>query len=899
MPVSAHFDHPPFKIMNLAAGTRRGPYEIVSPLGVGGMGEVYRARDTRLGRDVALKVLPASFADDKTRLSRFRQEACAASALNHPNILAIYDVGTDDSSPYVVSELLEGETLRQRMGGAALPQRKAIDYSQQLAQGLAAAHEKGIVHRDLKPENLFITKDGRVKILDFGLAKFTQTESGQIQTDVPTRRIDTDPGTVIGTVGYMSPEQVRGQVVDHRSDIFAFGAILYEMLSGKRAFHGGSAAETMSAILKEDPPDLSATNRTVAPALERVLHHCLEKNPEERFQSVRDLAFDLQSLSGTSSQVLSTSPSATRFWHRRWERVAWVTLSGILLLAGLASTILYLRRGSPAEVHAMRFLIFPPDQSNILGTALISPDGQRLVMRIADSTGKVALWIRPLNSLAAQMLPGTEGAGSSFWSADSRSIGFFAEGKLKRIDIAGGAAQTICDSTEGRGGTWNRDGIIIYSAIGADGLFRVSAAGGVPTLITKLDQSRQETWHRLPYFLPDGKHYLYAANSARPEYSGVYIGALDSNETRRLFGSSTNAVYAPPGYLLFVRETTLMAQRFDATTLQLSGEPQPLVEQVQVNPIGSSSYSVSDDGVLVCLNGGARSQLTWFDRNGKLLSLAGAISSHSNISLSPDEKRVAVATWDPQTGTRDIWIIDAARTTSTRFTFNGSEDFLPIWSPDGANILFVSDRSGIGNFFEKPTSGASNEEEILKTDERKWPSDWSKDGQSVAFTSFNPQTKLDLWVLPMFGDRKPISFLQTPFNEDGPRFSPDGHFIAYYSDDAGPYEVYVQPFPASGAKWQISSGGGMQPRWKRDGKELFYMAPNRKLMAVDVNLGKGTLEAGVPKMLFPTSSLGYVGPRNLYECSGDGQRFLINSLKSDDVSIPVTVVVNWTSDLKR
>src|SRR5258705_7562215 len=372
---------PLFKIMNLAAGSRRGPYEIVSPLGAGGMGEVYRARDTRLGRDVALKVLPASFAADKTRLSRFRQEACAASALNHPNILAIYDVGTDDSLPYVVSELLEGETLRQRMGGAALPQRKAIDYSQQLAQGLAAAHEKGIVHRDLKPENLFITKDGRVKILDFGLAKFTQTESGQIQTDVPTRRIDTDPGTVIGTVGYMSPEQVRGQVVDHRSDIFAFGAILYEMLSGKRAFHGGSAAETMSAILKEDPQDLSATNRIVATALERVLHHCLEKNPEERFKSERDLAFDLQTLSGASGQTLSTSLPVTRFWNRGWERAAWLTLTGMLLLAGMALAVPYFRGGSPpAEVHAMRFLVFPPEQSNIVGTALISPDGQRLVM---------------------------------------------------------------------------------------------------------------------------------------------------------------------------------------------------------------------------------------------------------------------------------------------------------------------------------------------------------------------------------------------------------------------------------------------------------------------------------------------------------------------------------------
>ena len=888
--------------MNIPEGSRLGPYEIVSPLGAGGMGEVYRARDTRLGRDVAVKVLPASFADDKTRLSRFRQEACAAGALNHPNILAIYDVGTDDSAPYVVSELLEGETLRQRMGGAALPQRKAIDYSQQIAHGLAAAHEKGIVHRDLKPENLFITRDGRVKILDFGLAKLAQPEDGQVQTDIPTRRVDTDPGTVMGTVGYMSPEQVRGQAVDHRSDIFAFGAILYEMLTGKRAFHGGSAAETMSAILKEEPPDLAATGRSVAPPLERLVHHCLEKSPDERFQSARDLAFDLQSLSGTSSQTLSILSAMTSFWNRGWERAAWLVLTSVLLLAGLVLAVLYFRRSSPpAEVHAMRFLIFPPEQANVVGAAVISPDGQRLVMRIADSTGKVALWMRPFNALAAQMIPGTEGAVSSFWSADSRSVGFFANGKLKRIDVAGGTPQTICEASDGRGGTWNRDGVIVYSAIGSDGLFRVSAGGGVPKAITKLDQSRQENWHRMPFFLPDGKHFLYGANAARREDSGVYIGSLDSNETRLLVGSSTNAVYASPGYLLFVRETTLMAQPFDATTLQLSGEPQPLVEQVNISPQGSSSYSVSDDGVLVYLSGGAQTQLTWFDRSGKLLSSTGATGYYSNFVLSPDEKRVAAAIWDPITSTRDIWIIDPARTTSTRFSFNGAEDFLPIWSPDGAKILFVSDRSGFGNFYVKPASGAANDEEILKTDQRKWPSDWSKDGQYVAFTSFSPQTRLDLWVLPIAGDRKPIPFLQTSFNEDGPKFSPDGHFIAYYSDESGPYEVYVQPFPASGAKWQISSGGGMQPRWRSDGKEMFFMAPNRTLMAVDVNLdlGKGLVEAGVPRVLFPTRSIGYSGPRNYYECSHDGQRFLINSLQSDAGSVPVSVIVNWTANLKR
>ncbi len=887
--------------MSIAAGTRLGPYEIIAPVGAGGMGEVYRARDTRLGRDVAVKVLPASYADHKDRLARFRQEACAAGALNHPNILAIYDVGTDDHLPYVVSELLEGETLRQRMGGAALPQRKAVDYGLQVAHGLAAAHEKGIVHRDLKPENLFITKDGRMKILDFGLAKLAQTEINQIQTDVPTRRVDTDPGTVIGTVGYMSPEQVRGQGVDHRSDIFAFGAILYEMLSGKRAFHGDSAVETMSAILREDPPELSATNQNVAPALERVVHHCLEKSPEERFQSARDLAFDLQALSGTSGQTLASSLPVTTFRSRRWERPAWLTLTAILLLAAFALAVPYFRSSSPpVEAHAIRFLVFPPEQSNIAGIPQISPDGRRLVARTADSTGKIALWIRPLDSLVWQMLPGTDGATFSFWSADSRSIGFFSGGKLKRIEATGGATQTICEAAEGRGGTWNREGTILFSPGGFGGLFKVSAAGGVPTVATKLDESRQETSHRTPYFLPDGKHFIFLAMTASREGTGIYLGGLDSTERKRLLTSTQNVVYAPPGYLLFMRDTTLMAQQFDPATLQLSGEPLPVVEQVNVNPLGIGFYSVSDNGVLVYGGGGiGKANLSWFDRTGKLLNSTGEPTEYSNLSLSPDEKRVAVSVRDSQIGLRDIWIVDPVRTTSMRFTFNPADDFLPIWSPDGSNIVFVSDQNGLGNLYEKPTSGAASEELILKTDERKWPSDWSRDGQYIAFTSANLKTKLDLWVLPVVGERKPIPFLQTPFNEDVPKFSPDGRFIAYNSDESGQYEIFVQPFPASGAKWQVSTGGGIQPHWRRDGKELFYLAPNKKLMVVDVNRGNGTFEAGVPKVLFQTRIIGYPGPRNSYDCSADGQRFLINSLPSEATSIPVTVVLNWAADLKR
>src|SRR5499433_2723952 len=515
----------------IAGATRLGPYEIIAPIGAGGMGEVYRARDTRLGRDVAIKVLPASFSDDAERLHRFQQEACAAGALNHPNILSIYDTGAHDGSPYVVSELLEGQTLRQRMSGTTLPQRKAIDYALQMAHGLAAAHEKGIVHRDLKPENLFVTSDGRLKILDFGLAKLTGAGNGDVsQTSIPTRRVDTDPGKVMGTVGYMAPEQVKGRPVDHRSDIFSFGAILYEMLSGRRAFHGGSAAETMSAILKEEPPDLSETNHNVAPALERVVHHCLEKNPEERCHSARDLAFALETLSGKTSlsdQTVTVPSWAPRLIKSR-ELIAWI-VAGIAVLAVIALATRYFR-GTPPDKRVLRLSIIPPEKttlSGVLQTMALSPDGRRMAF-IASSGGKDLVWVRTLDSLSSTALSGTEGVvvpSGIFWSPDSRFIGFFSGGQLKKIDASGGPAQTVCDVSEARGGTWNRNGVILFSPAVNQPVYRVSAAGGNPTPITTLDQSQYETSHRWPQFLPDGNHFLYLARG-KPEHTGVYLGSL-------------------------------------------------------------------------------------------------------------------------------------------------------------------------------------------------------------------------------------------------------------------------------------------------------------------------------------------------------------------------------------
>jgi serine/threonine protein kinase/Tol biopolymer transport system component len=884
--------------MAIATGSRVGPYEILSPLGAGGMGEVYRARDARLGRDVALKVLPTSFSDNKDRLYRFEQEARAAGALNHPNILSIHDLGTNNGAPYVVFELLEGETLRQRIAGTPLPHRKAIDYAVQIAHGLATAHDKGIIHRDLKPENLFITKDGRVKILDFGLAKLAQVDPIEIESNIPTRRVVSEPGVIVGTVGYMSPEQVRGNKVDHRSDIFSLGAILYEMLSGRRAFQGDSAVETMSAILKEEPPDLSATNKNITPALERIAHHCLEKNPEERFQSARDLAFDLQALSETLDQTLSSAAVPRRFQAKDWERLGWIALSGILLVAALALAIAYFRKGPQlGEKNTLRFHIFPPEQMNIDGGGAISPDGRRVVLHVRDSSGRSQLWVQSLDSFTAYALAGTEGAGLSFWSPDSRHVGFFADKKLKTIDIIGGTPQTLSDALGPMGGTWNQDGIILFGRKDSDCLYRISASGGPATAATKLDESLQETLHGSPSFLPDGKHFLFESRTLRHEGGLIFVGSLDSNDKKQLLTEGSNAKYAPPGYLLFVRDTTLMAQPFDPVKLQLSGEPQPLVEQININPGGRiASYSASDTGTLVYWGWGRNSQLNWWDRTGKLLSSLGPARRYGNISLSLDEKHIATSIRDPQHATNDIWILDQVR--STRFTFNPANDWMPVWSPDGTKLIFISDRNGsIWNVYEKATSGAADEELVLSTDQNKATTDWSSDGKSVVFTQSSPTTKSDLWILPMMGERKPAPFLQTPFNEDDGKFSPDGRFIAYDSDESGQFEIYVQTFPL-GAKWQVSSQGGAQPCWRRDGKELFYISPSRELMAVDVKLTDNSFEEGVPKVLFQMRLPAYPGPRNPYAVSPDGQRFLINSV-ADTGPHPVSVIVNWPAQLKK
>jgi serine/threonine protein kinase/Tol biopolymer transport system component len=897
-------------------------YRIVSRLGAGGMGEVYRALDTRLDRAVAIKVLPAEFARDADRLRRFEQEAKATSALNHPNILTVYDIGEHEGSPFIVSELLEGEELRAQLNEGALPVRRSVEYAQQIASGLAVAHEKGIVHRDLKPENLFVTRDGRVKILDFGLAKLKPQKLAQsINTDAPTRMPQTDPGTVMGTVGYMSPEQVRGQEADHRSDIFSFGMILYEMLSGKRAFSGVSVADVMSAILKEEPPELGETNAKISPQLDKIVRRCLEKQPERRFQSTSDLGFALEALSAATltpsgSRLETVLPAVAESQPLTGKarlfgnaRAAWVAAGLLLLglLAALPLAIAHLRQ--PAGAAQLLKLSMTLPENVTLGAGMpsfaLSPDGRRIAF-IAFSAGKERLWVRSLDSDTAQPLAGTEGiinTSPPFWSPDSRFIGFFAEGKLKTIDAAGGPPQVLCNVSASRGGAWNRDGTILFGTA-ASPIARVGATGGEPKPVTTFDQTRDEASHRWPYFLPDGRHFLYFVRSNRPEYNGVYLGELSGNVTKLLVKTNTNALYAPPGYLLFLRNDTLMAQPFDAGKLELSGEPLPIAEHVSYS-MGArrAAISVAENGVLAFRTGGGGGNLpVWFDRQGRKLGALDALGkdgAYVSVALSRDEQRAAIERVDPQPGNIDIWLFDLVRKIPSRFTSNPANDWGPIWSPDGREIVFSSLRAGSWALYLKKTDGSGQEEVLLKLGGlNNFPDDWSPDGKFIVYTHNNQKTKEDLWVLPMTGDRQPFPLLQSEFGESQAQFSPDGKWIAYVSDETGTREVYIQPFPASGGKWRVSTGGGESPRFRRDGRELFYLSGDRRIMAVEIKLG-AAFAAGTPVALFEARLMSEVPFASSYAVSGDGQRFLVNSSGDESDKTPISMVVNWTAGVKK
>jgi serine/threonine protein kinase/Tol biopolymer transport system component len=888
--------------MTLATDKRLGPYEIISPLGAGGMGEVWRARDTRLDREVAIKVLPASFAQDVDRLRRFKQEALATSSLNHPNILTVYDIGDHEGTPFIVAELLEGEELREQLNEGALPVREALNYAKQITQGLAAAHEKGIIHRDLKPENLFITQDGRVKILDFGLAKLKPQQAGAAESQAPTQKKITDPGTVMGTVGYMSPEQVRGQGADHRADIFSFGVILYEMLSGKRTFGGESAIEVMNAILKEEPPELCETNAKISPALDKVVRRCLEKKPERRFQTASDLGFALEALSTSSGSRLKT---AVALPVRRRERLAWLAVALLLVMLGL--TWAHFTRQPKDDPRVMKFSILPPEKSSFEHIA-VSPDGHHLAFTAATG-GKVELWVRPLNSTEARPLAGTQGATFPFWSPDSRFIGFFADGRLKKIEVTGGPVQTLCEAPAPNGGAWSRAGVILFGRV-AGGLSRISEMGGEVTQVTTPDRPRLVNSHPYPTFLPDGRHFLYSITSAQKETSGVYLGSLDGAVKRRLLDINTVIKYvaADPGergsggWLVFVRDGALLARPFDTSRLDFTGEPFSLSDKVGSDPFSLNyfTFSVSDNGVLVFdpSHQRRRRQYRWEDRRGQQKNSLDVVAGIFSHRLSPDEKRFIADRFDPRTTTTtDLWLYDVSGGNEQRFTLDLANDFNPVWSPKGDRIVWASSRDGgIINLYQKAASFAGKDTQLLKSDYPQIPTDWSRDGHLIIYNQGDPKTKSDVWALPApgSGEPKPFPLIQTEANEGFGTLSPDGRWLAYVSDVSGRFEVWVQSFSDGSGKRQVSNGGGNSPRWRSDGSELFYYSGDGKLMAAKVRTGE-SFEMDAPVSLFEFRAGNILTAFCPYAVTRDGQRFLINAVVDTEQNAPLTVVVNWAA----
>jgi eukaryotic-like serine/threonine-protein kinase len=852
--------------VRLGRGTRLGDYEIQSMLGAGGMGEVYRGRDTRLKRDVAIKVLPAFFSSDPDRLRRFEQEAAAAAALNHPNILSVYQLGTYEGTPYLVSELLEGETLREQIKRGPMPVRRALDYAVQIAKGLTAAHEKGIIHRDLKPENLFVTKDGRAKILDFGLVKLSRPEGGSDHS-APTLSGRTEPGAIMGTVGYMSPEQVKGQSADHRSDIFAFGAILHEMFTGKRAFQKATAAETMAVILNEDPPSIAALQAGVPSAVDRLVRACVAKDPECRWRDAYDLSLALDWIAAEASPAASSS--------------------------GLQSE---------AGVRLVQACILPPEKSAFLfsgpnaGPVVVSPDGCRVVFtaRHSDST---LLFVRRIDSAVAEPLGGTAGAIFPFWSPDSRSLGFFADGNLRRIEASGGPPQTLCPAPAGRGGSWNRDGTIIFTPTPTDPIYRLPATGGSPHRVTTLDPAHITT-HRWPCFLPDGNHFLYFGGHPLLN-GGIYVGCLDGSEHKLVLQGYLNAAYAPPGFLLFVRDGTLVARRFDAQQFETTGDDFPIAEMVMADPfVQRALFSVSENGVLVYHHGGVAEhpRLIWFNRNGRPGSPLRDPSVYVWHRLSPEGRKLAGT--DRLGGRSNIWILDLGRGVRTRLTFDPSTNIRPIWSPNGSRIIFSSNRKGSFHIYQKAANGAGEDELLLDSGADEQAESWSPEGKYLAYLRRDPgqQTAADIWILPLSARGKPFPCVQGEFDKSFPAFSPDGRWIAYASNESGRFEIYVAPFPGAKGKWQISSSGGTFPRWRGDGKELFYLGPDNRIRATEITARGNSARVGSGHVVFRVQTV--PTPISPFDVSPDGLRFLINTMPTpQDDSEPFTLLINWTKRL--
>ena len=882
--------------MPLPPGTKLGPYEISAALGAGAMGEVYRARDTRLGRDVAIKVLPGALAQNPERLQRFEQEARVLSAMNHPNLLAIFDVGSEDGLQYLVSELLEGKSLRERLNDGALSQRKVVEYCTKIASGLAAAHEKGIVHRDLKPENVFVTNDEHVKILDFGLAKYAN-EAALPGATVTMTSAGTSPGTVMGTVGYMSPEQVRGEVADSRSDIFSLGAVLFEMATGKRAFSGDSAVETMGAILKSEPPEIDLEQSKVSPGLERILRHCLEKNPSERFQSARDLGFALAALSGTGT---GSAAALSKFGDKsRSVPASWLWIAAAIALASLMGLGLALRTGKE-HVSQQEFAIPLRGEVNHLA---VSADGSLLAYTTPDDkSGKNVINVQKIGSRAVTTLSGTEGASYPFFSPDNQFVGFFADGKLKKIAVSGGSPQVLTLASNGRGGSWGSKNVILYAPNTGRSIWKINSDGSHAEDLTVKYFSQKESTHRWPLFLPDGENFLFWAGNFKnvdddPD-SGIYLASINGGDRKRIVLAHSNPAYAN-GQLVFLEwHRGLVAVKFDPSAGKIEGEKKLIAEGIGFQPSTYyAAFAAGTNGTLVYnpSAGATTSVLAWYDRTGKELSRLGEEGVIANPSLSPDNNYVAADRTDIKASNVDIWIHDVKRGTASRFTFDPAEEVTPIWSPDGQKVVYRLVK--VTTIVEmKNLKGTEAEKAIFTSPPpaafENIPNSWSPDGTQILCTSETADESTYLGLLSTSGAGiKP--FLKGNAHYSNGQFSPDGKWVAYASDESGDWEVYVTTYPQASGKWQVSRDGGTEPRWRGDGKEMYYLGPHEELTAVDVNAGE-TFSAGAPAKLFTFQARAGISSTDLftYDAAKDGQRFIVNRYVKPASIAPLQVLLN-------
>ena len=881
--------------MPLTQGFRLGVYEVADLIAVGGMGEVYRARDTRLGRDVALKILTETATDDPDRGARFDREARAVAALSHPNVVAIYSFGIENGIAYAVIEWLEGNTLRQELAAGPFPVRRVLDVGAQIALGLAAAHGKGITHRDVKPENVFITSDGVVKLLDFGLARIA-SDSAASRTSDGGNDFITGAGVLLGTIGYMSPEQVSGSAADHRSDVFSLGLVLFEMLTGHHAFKRDSVVETLNATLKEEPPPIASFTSGVPSSLERIVMRCLEKSPAERFQSARDLAFGLSQVAAPSGLF----PAAETVRLHQMVDSPWAFVAAVILLIGLWLALALLPRywsvARDGHEPLVTFTIAPPP-----GTALanvparmlaISPSGDRLVFAVTKG-GRRELWVRHLASIKAEPLPGTEDASEPFWSPDEQHIGFFSDSKLKRVGLNGASSTTLCNAPlEARGGAWSDEGQIIF-ADAYGGLSRVAATGGVATRMTIARTAlagQRDSW---PQFLPDGRRFIFLREdgSGGEESATAYLGTLTGADPRALVSGVFNALFVAPDRILFTDAATINVQHVDLDRGQMIGEIEEGSAEVDRH-LGHAALSVSRRGTLAYATAGSRDhRLVWVDRHGDEVGVVATADGWRDVALSPDGSHLAVQRIVADAN--DIWTIDLARGVPSRFTFSPDVDDDPVWSPDGQAIAFSSVRDGRPGIYRQQVSGAGSAELLFTTRASIHPTAWSPDGRFLLFEQTDPVSASDVWVLPLQGDHTPHSYLASRFSESDAHFSPDGQWVAYTSNESGRQEVYVRRFPDAADKVQISAGGGASPRWAPDGHELYFLSIERQLMAVQIRF-TNPVRVSSPTPLFDTSiGLG----DNRYVPSHDGTRFLLSVGLAESSAAQIVVVLNWASHL--